>query len=144
MQKGFDYIGVGVSYYCHDGNGRYVMNKRGMNSRDEHGAWDFGGGGIDFGEKVEETLRRELKEEYCVENIQYSFLGFNDNFREIGGRKVHWIQFHYLVLVDPQEVRNGEPEKHDEIAWFTLDNLPQPLHSQTLKELEIYRDKLPS
>lgn len=73
MQKGVDYIGVGVSYYCHDGHGKYLMNKRGMNCRDEHGAWDFGGGGIDFGEKVEETLQRELREEYCVENVKYFY-----------------------------------------------------------------------
>ena len=142
MQKGIDHIGVAVSYYCHDGRGKYLMNKRGVNSRDEHGAWDFGGGGIEFGEKIEETLRRELKEEYCVEHITYSFIGFNDNFREQNDKKVHWIQFHYLVLVDPNEVKNGEPDKHDEIGWFTIDNLPSPLHSQTLKELEMYKDKL--
>ena len=143
MQKGFDYIGVGVSYYCHDGQGKYLMNKRGMNCRDEHGCWDFGGGGIDFGDTVEGTLRKELKEEYCAENIEYSFIGFNDNFREIDGKKVHWIQFHYLVLVDPKEIKNGEPHKLDEIGWFALDKLPSPLHSQALPELRLYKDKLP-
>ena len=144
MQKGIDYIGVGVSYYCHDGKGKYLMNKRGVNCRDEHGCWDFGGGGIDFGSTVEETLRKEVKEEYCAENIEYSFLGFNDNFREQNGKKVHWIQLHYLVKVDPKEVKNGEPHKFDEIGWFDLNNLPQPLHSQALKELSLYQDKLPT
>ncbi|MEK7219359.1 MAG: NUDIX domain-containing protein [Patescibacteria group bacterium] len=143
MQKGVDYIAVGVSYYCYDGKGKYLMNKRGIKCRDEHGCWDFGGGGIDLGETVEEAVRRELKEEYCLDNPEYSFLGFNDNFREQNGKKVQWIQFHYLVLADPKKVKNGEPEKHDEIGWFTLDNLPEPLHSQTLKELEFYRSKLP-
>jgi len=143
MQKGIDYIGVGVSYYCHDGNGKYLMNKRGVGSRDEHGCWDFGGGGVDFGETVEGTLKREIKEEYCADTIKYSFIGFNDNFRELNRKKAHWIQFHYLVQVNPSEVKNGEPEKHDEIGWFTIDNLPKPLHSQTLMELKLYKDKLP-
>lgn len=143
MQKGIDYIAVGVSYYCHDGNGKYLMNKRGINCRDEHGCWDFGGGGIDFGKTIEETLRNEVKEEYCVENIKYSFIGFNDNFREQNGKKVHWIQLRYLVKVDPKEVKNGEPHKFNEIGWFSLNNLPKPLHSQTLKELKLYKDKLP-
>ncbi|MEX2028971.1 MAG: NUDIX domain-containing protein [Candidatus Paceibacterota bacterium] len=143
MQKGIDYVAVGVSYYCHDGKGKYLMNKRSKNCRDEHGCWDFGGGSIDFGKTTEETLRAELKEEYCAENIQYFFLGFNDSFREQNGKKVHWIQLHYLVEIDPEEIKNGEPHKFDEIGWFMLDDLPHPLHSQTLKELELYRNKLP-
>ena len=143
MQKGFDYIGVGVSYYCHDGNGNYILNKRSINCRDEHGCWDFGGGGIDFGETVEQTLKRELHEEYCAINIHYTFLGYQDNFREQNGRKVHWIQFHFLVKVDPKEIKNGEPHKFDEIGWFTLDNLPTPLHSMAQSELDRYKDTLP-
>lgn len=143
MQKGIDYIGVGVSYYCHDGKGKYLMNKRGLNCRDEHGCWDFGGGGIDFGKTAEETLRSEVLEEYCAKNIEYTFIGFNDNFREQNGKKVHWIQLHYLVKVNPGEIKNGEPHKFDEIGWFSLNNLPSPLHSMTLKELSLYKDKLP-
>ena len=142
MQKGFDYIGVGVSYYCHDGEGNYVMNKRSNNCRDEHGCWDFGGGSIDFGDTVEETLVKEIKEEYCAEKIEYVFLGYNDNFREQNGKKVHWIQFHFSVKVDRNEVKNGEPHKFNEIGWFRLDALPAPLHSQTLPELELYKNKL--
>ncbi|MEI7709419.1 MAG: hypothetical protein WCI76_01755 [bacterium] len=49
MQKGVDYIAVGVSYFCHDGKGNYLMNKRSKNCRDEHGTWDLGGGGLEIG-----------------------------------------------------------------------------------------------
>ncbi len=56
MKKGIDYIGVTASYLAHDGNGRYVMTKRGQNCRDEQGTWDFGGGGVDLGDSVEETI----------------------------------------------------------------------------------------
>ncbi len=142
MEKGIDYIAVGVSYFCHDGNGKYLMNKRSTNCRDEHGRWDIGGGGVDFDDTVEETLRKELKEEYCVENMSYEFLGYNDIFREHNGYKTHWIQFFYRVKVNPKEVRNGEPHKFDEIGWFTLDKLPTPLHSQILRQIDRYKDKL--
>lgn len=142
MQKGFDYTAIGVTYYCHDGEGRFLFNKRSINCRDEQGTWDFGGGGVDFGDSVEATLRKELKEEYCAENISYEFLGYRDVFREQNGKKTHWIQFDFKVRVDPKEIKIGEPHKFDEIGWFTLDNLPQPLHSQILKEISIYKDKL--
>ncbi len=29
----------------------------------------------------------------------------------------------------PDETKNNEPDKINEIRWFRLDNLPQPLHS---------------
>ena len=143
MKKGVDYIGVGVSYYCHDGNGNYVMNKRSLNCRDEHGCWDFGGGGIDINDTVDETLRKELKEEYGVENIEYKFLGYRDAFREQNGEMTHWLQLHFVVKVDPKEVKNGEPHKFDAVEWFTLDKLPEPLHSQALVQLELFKENLP-
>ena len=144
MQKGFDYIGVSVSYFCHDGKGNYLMQKRSANARDEHGRWDFGGGGLDFGETIENQLRMELKEEYCVENYTSKFVGYNETFREMEGRKVHWVHFHFLVQVDPKEVKNGEPHKFDEIGWFRLDALPSPLHSATLTDIKQFKDQMPS
>ena len=62
MRKGIDYIGVGVVFFCHDGNGNFLMSKRSKNTRDEHGRWDPGGGSIELGEPVEGALEREIKE----------------------------------------------------------------------------------
>ena len=143
MQKGVDYIGISASYLCHDGKGNYLMSKRSKNCRDEHGRWDFGGGSVEFGDTLEETIKKEMKEEYCIEHFTSKFLGHYESFRTIDGKKTHWIHFHFLVEVDPKEVKNGEPEKFDELGWFTLSNLPQPLHSNLLAELEQYKNKLP-
>ena len=142
MKKGEDYTGVTVSYVCHDGNGNYLMNKRSVNCRDEHGAWDFGGGGVDFGISIEDTLKNELKEEYCVQNISYDFVGYDDLFREHKGKPTHWVRLLFIVKIDPKEVQNGEPHKFDELKWFRLDNLPSPLHSMIPGLLKKYKDKL--
>lgn len=56
MKKGIDYIGVTVSFYCHDGAGNFVLHKRNHNCRDEHGCWDFGGGGLKHGETLEDAF----------------------------------------------------------------------------------------
>jgi ADP-ribose pyrophosphatase YjhB (NUDIX family) len=130
MKKGEDFIGVTIVYLCHDGKGNILMAKRGLNCRDERGRWDIGGGAMEFGDSVDFTLRKEIKEEYCTDVISYDFLGFRDVHRENDGKKTHWIALDFKVLVDKEKVKNGEPHKFDEIGWFDLNNLPEPQHSQ--------------
>ena len=142
MIKGIDYTGITVSFFCHDGKGNYVMHKRGVNCRDEHGCWNFGGGGVEFNETLEASLLREVKEEYGVEPVSYQYLGFDEKFREHEGRPTHWIGFRFLVLVDRSKVINGEPEMHDEIGWFRMDNLPEPQHSQDGRDIKKYKQYL--
>ena len=79
-RKGVDYIGVSVIYFCHDGAGKFVMAKRSKNARDEQGRWDIGGGGLEFGEFVEDALCREVKEEYCTDVLGCEFLGSRIEF----------------------------------------------------------------
>ncbi|MFA6257056.1 MAG: NUDIX domain-containing protein [Candidatus Paceibacterota bacterium] len=142
MKQGVDYPGVAVCYFCHDGKGNFVLSKRGKNSRDEHGSWDPGGGGVEFGDTLLETLNREIKEEYSAEILKYEFLGYREVFREQSGQKTHWLVFDFKVLVDRTEVKNGEPHKLDAVEWFNLDTLPSPLHSQFPNFIKLYKDKI--
>ena len=142
MKKGVDFIGVGVVFYCHDNNGNVLMNKRNNNCKDEHGNWDIGGGGLEFGENVIEALKREIKEEYCTDVLSYEFLGFRDVHRISNGIKTHWIALDFKVLIDKGKVKNGEPDKFDEIKWFPKDSLPSSLHSQLPEFLGNYKGRL--
>ena len=142
MKKGFDYTGVTVVFFCHDGKGNYLLCKRGVNCRDEHGRWDPGGGGVDFGEDIVNVLKREIKEEYCADVLEYEELGFLDVHRRHEGKPTHWIAILFRVLVDPKQVKNGEPHKFDEVGWHRMENLPKPLHSQFPAVLKKYKDKL--
>ena len=141
-KKGFEYPGITITFFCHDGEGNYLLSKRSKNCRDEHGNWDPGGGGLEFGYTVVETLKKEIKEEYCTKVLDYEFLGYGDIHREHEGRKTHWIALIFKVLIDRKKVKNGEPHKFDELEWFKLDNLPTPLHSQFSKFVEQFKDKL--
>jgi 8-oxo-dGTP diphosphatase len=142
MEKGIDYVGITVCYLCHDGHGNILFNKRGLNARDEHGRWDPGGGGLEFGDTIEGTLKKELKEEYCIDPLSYEFLGFRDLHREQNGKKTHWVTLDFIVLVDREKARNGEPHKFDEIGWFSLDALPAPLHSGVPLFLEKHKKRI--
>ena len=118
------------------------MSKRSTNCRDEHGCWDPGGGGLEFGHDVIETLKKEIKEEYCTDVLDHEFLGYRDVHRKHDGKKTHWIALDFKVLVDKDKVKNGEPHKFDEIDWFKINKLPKPTHSQVPKALELYKDNL--
>ncbi len=143
INLGVDHIGVCVVFYCHDGKGNFLLAKRSKKSRDEHGRWDPGGGGVDFGEPVMKALKREIKEEYGATVIEADFLGYRDVHRkDEKGQKTHWIALDYRVLIDPSKVKNRIPDKHEELEWFTLDNLPTPMHSQWSEFERLYRAEL--
>ncbi|MBI2483002.1 NUDIX domain-containing protein [Candidatus Uhrbacteria bacterium] len=142
LRKGIDHVGVTVVFFCHDGAGRFIMAKRNANARDEHGRWDIGGGALEHGATVEETLRREIREEYCAEALEITFLGYRDVHRTHEGQRTHWIGLDFLVHIDPRTVANGEPHKFDAVEWFTLDTIPEPHHSQFPEFLRLYRDRL--
>jgi hypothetical protein len=77
-----------------------------------------------------------------TEVLSFEFLGFRDVHREKDGKKTHWIALDFKVRVDPALAGNGEPHKFDAVEWFTLDALPNPIHSQLPIFLEKYRDRL--
>lgn len=129
MKPGVDYIGVSVSFCCHDKSGNWLLGKRSKNCRDEIGNWDFGGGKLEFGESPEEGVLRELKEEYGVEGLIEEALPVDSILREHDGKPTHWIHFSYIIQIDPSKVVNGEPEAIDEIGWFKFENFPKPLHT---------------
>jgi len=142
MQQGVDYTGVCIVYICHDGQGSYLFQRRNKNCRDEHDVWDCGGGGLDLGDTVEETLRKEIKEEYTADVVSFEFLGYRDVHRIHDGKGTHWIALDFKVLVDRSQVINGEPHKFSDIGWFKRENFPMPQHSQLPLFLQQYNDRI--
>ena len=110
-----------------------MISRRSTNARDEHGTWDPGGGGLKFGERIEDAVRREVLEEYCATALAIEFVGYRDVFRSMNGQQTHWLMFDHKVLVDPAEVKIGEPHKCDGLRWVTLEEvvaIDEPMHSQ--------------
>ncbi len=142
MKEGTDYTGVCIIYFCHDGQGNFLMAKRTKNTRDEHGRWDIGGGGLEFCDTVKNTIKKEIGEEYCTDVLDYEFLGYRDVHREQKNKKTHWIALDFKVLIDKSKVKIGEPHKFEKLEWFVLDNLPDELHSQLPNFFKLYKNKL--
>ncbi len=142
-QKGFDYIGIAAVTMCHNGEGKYLISQRGLGCRDEHGAWEpAGGGGVEHGESLDDAVLREVREECGTTPYDIEYMGFREVFREIDGKKSHYISFDFKARINPEEVRITEPDKCDELRWCTIPEIPNPQHSQFPIFLEKYKDRL--
>ena|SRR3989344_6722049 len=139
MKQGLDYIGVTCVFYCHDAKGNLLLHKRSVNCRDEKGKWDCGGGAMTFGETFEQTVRREVNEEYCTDITKLQLVGVNNVLRKNKGKLTHWVAILFAVLVNFKKVKIGDPEKMDKIGWFKPNKLPKPLHSMFLTHLEFVK-----
>lgn len=136
LKRGIDFIGVSVVFFCHDGQKRILLHKRSKHCRDEQGTWDSGGGAMEYGESVKDSVIREIQEEYGVTPQKIQFIEHADVHRQLAdGTPTHWIALRFAALIDPKQARNNEPFKIDEMAWFSYDNIPLPLHSQMPSEL---------
>ena len=138
MRPGFHFVGVTTPFYCNDGKGNFLFNKRSVKCRDFHGFWDVGAGKLEFGQTPEENVLREVKEEYgCAGKIQEK-LPYFTSIREWEGKKTHWMATPFFVLVDPEEVQINDPEKIDALEWFKLNELPDAVHPAFIEFLEMH------
>lgn len=128
--KGVSFTGISTVFFCYDSDRRLFLAKRSKNARDEHGKWEPGAGGLKHGQTLIQNVRRELKEEYGVKPQRIDFVGYWDSFRQLpDGTPTHWLLMAFAVKVDPFQLRINEPDMVDGSGWFTLTDLPSPLHS---------------
>ncbi len=129
MKAGIDYTGICVVFYYHDGDGNLLMHKRSAACRDENHRWDCGSGQLEFGENPEQGVLREIMEEYgCAGTIEKKLEPVSI-IRTQQEKKTHWLAIPFIIKVNKDEVSINEPEAMDDIGWFSLHQLPSPLHS---------------
>ncbi len=136
MTPGIDYIGVGCGALIINDKNETLLLKRGAKSRNQAGFWSKPGGTVEFGEKIEDAIKREIKEEFGVDIELIKFLGFTNHI--IKEENQHWLSVSYLARIIKGEPKNMEPEKHDEIGWFSFDDLPDKLTQTTGELIEEY------
>ncbi|HLC99000.1 MAG TPA: NUDIX domain-containing protein [Candidatus Nanoarchaeia archaeon] len=115
MKKGIDYIGVGTGALIFNDEGKVFLAKRGQKSRNERGKWDFPGGSVEFGETCENTIKREIKEEFGMEIAVVDFLMYGDDL--MPKEKQHWLSISFIARHIGGKPKIMEPDKCSEIKW---------------------------
>ena len=142
MKKGKDYIGVGIGAVIFNKDGKMFLSKRGGKAQNEKGKWESPGGALEFGESFEETIIREIKEEFdfIVEPIEI-LQPFNHLIPE---EKQHWIALAFICTVKEGKPKILEPEKSVEIGWFTFQEMEKmDLTLPARKRLKQIKKKYP-
>ncbi len=90
----------------------------------EAGHWNLPGGKVDFLERVEDAVSREIREEIGVDIALEGLLGVTEM---IGIDGQHWVSPIFRATIARGEPVNREPDKAAAIGWFALDRPPTPL-----------------
>jgi len=140
MKRGIDYIGVGVGAMVFNDAGEVFLSQRGPLAKNERGTWEFPGGGVEFGERLEDAILREFREEYDMVIALTELLAVDDHILPEEGQ--HWVSPTYLAMHISGDPCIMEPGKCTAIGWFTLDSLPAPLSAITQMNVATLREKM--
>lgn len=118
------------------GHGRFTWGLPG-------GHWEphiFAGEGGHGESLLNEAVKRELKEETDLDCKTVVRLDFQDSyFPEID----RWYITLYVVAQDVSgEAKNMEPDKHSEMHWFSLDDLPTNTFESLRQIIKHNRERL--
>lgn len=96
---------------------------------------------MEFGETLEDAVKREIYEEYGVSiKIIKQFPAENHILPK---EKQHWVATTFLAKIKSEQTpKILEPAKCKAIGWFSLDKLPSPLSIITQLDLTHHADEL--
>lgn len=136
MKPGKDYIGVGCGALIINDKNETLLVKRALKSNNEAGFWSKPGGTVEFGEIVEDAIKREIKEELGIEIELIRPLAFTNHL--IPSENQHWVAFNYLARIVKGKPKSLEPDKIEEVMWFKFDALPENLTQTTREPVDEY------
>lgn len=110
------------------------------------GTWALPGGHLEFMERADECLVRELKEEMdlTVKLSDLKLLAVTDDLSPDTAN--HYVHLTFQTEIGGQEPKLCEPEECEEWKWFGVDKLPAnifPPHAKILRTIKSQKIYLP-
>lgn len=106
---------------CFNEKNEVLLFKR--NKPPYKGYWELAGGRVEFGEKLEQAARRELREEAGISQKEILSFRFSRHY-EFLLPNYHRILYCFACKTNSPKIVVSEHEEH---AWFAVDSLPTPL-----------------
>jgi 8-oxo-dGTP diphosphatase len=133
MKPGVDFVGLGVGGLILRDD-RVLMLLRSERCRNSRHMWTIPGGMVEPQERLEEAVRREVREETGLEVSSAKFLALSD--RSFDGQ--HWVSVLYLCEAagTPQ---NKEPDMHEKLEWHDIGRLPANITLPSRDAIESYK-----
>ncbi|MFB6469133.1 NUDIX domain-containing protein [Cytobacillus sp. Hz8] len=117
----------GVIFY----KGKVLIVKRSLNDRVGGGTWECVGGKLDFGEDLEDALKREIQEEVGID-VTVERVLFASTFHTEPTRQVVVITY----LCQTQNEKIVLSEEHSDFLWATKQQLRTLLPSNIISDFE--------
>jgi len=99
------------------------------------------GGHIELGERLEDALRREIREETSLEIYDITFLGFQEFIYDPAfWKRRHYVFFDYVCRTGSSDVTlNEEAQSY---VWASIEEaLALPVEPYTRKTIEMYLEQ---
>lgn len=131
-------VGVGAVLVC---NGKILLVKR--SGKPGRGKWSIPGGLVELGERVEQTLMREVEEECSlkIENPKLIDVVNSITLDEEGKIKYHFIIVDYFAKIKGGKLKAAEDAA--EVRWVPLREVEKYDLTKTFREFfERHREEL--
>jgi len=91
------------------------------------GTWALPGGHLEFLERADECICRELKEELDlnIKPSQIELIAITDDLQQ--KENIHYVHITFRINIGNQEPKNLETDKCSGFDWFSLDKLPKSI-----------------
>jgi len=121
-------IGVGAIIIC---DGKILLEKR--KYEPGKGRWSIPGGLVELGERVEQTVIREVKEETGLDVAEPKHIDIVDNVirDENGNVKYHFVILDYFVKLKGGELKASSDA--EELKWVLLNEVEKYDLTKTFK-----------
>ena len=114
-------------------NGKILIVRRAINDFVKENMWEFPGGKLEFGEDLEDGLKREVKEETNLD-VNIGKLLYSYTFKTHPHRQL--VIMTYLCTTDSDAVTISD--EHDDYAWVTKEQLKKTLYEPIVAVLDRY------
>ena len=113
---------VGIGIIVKKGNKIILQKRKGAHGE---GMWSLPGGHLEFSESFEDCARREVMEEANIKIKNIRFLCITNDIMKNDSK--HYITIFFEADYDSGELKMNEPDRTEEIGWFDVGQMPEPL-----------------